>query len=65
MRYSKLSVQNQRRRFDPNKKEDLDELRFFLKNNKWKKGCPFFVEDPWEDIPAMCRDKYTRHMLHA
>lgn len=65
MRYSKLSVLNQRRRFDPNKKEDLAELKYFLKNAKWKNGCPFFVEDPWEDIPAMCKEKYTRHMLDA
>lgn len=65
MRYSKLSVLNQRRRFDPNKKEDLTELKYFLKHSKWKNGCPFFVEDPWEDIPAMCKEKYTRHMLDA
>lgn len=65
MRYSKLSGQRQRRLFNPNNKEDLDELKYFLKNMKWRDGCPFFVEDPWEDIPAMCKDKYTRHMLKA
>ena len=53
----------QRRFFDPKKKEDLKELSYFLKNNKWKTGCPFFIEWPYENIVAMCQEKYSRHML--
>lgn len=53
----------QRRFFDPKKKEDLKELSFFLKNNKWKQGCPFYVEWPYENIVAMCQEKYAKHML--
>ncbi len=63
MRYSKLNNFHERRLFDPNKKSDLLELKFYLENNKWRNGCPFYVEYPWEDIPAMCKDKYALHML--
>lgn len=63
MRFSKLNNFNPRRLFDPTKKADLLELKFYLVNNKWRNGCPFYVEYPWEDIPAMCKDKYAVHML--
>jgi hypothetical protein len=63
MRYSKLNNFHERRLFDPNKKSDLLELKFYLENSKWRNGCPFYVEYPWEDIPAMCKDKYALHML--
>ena len=63
MSYSKLNNFHERRLFDPNKKSDLLELKFYLENSKWRNGCPFYVEYPWEDIPAMCKDKYALHML--
>lgn len=63
MRFSRLNTVNERRLFDPNVKEDLMELKYFLKNSKWKDGCPFFLEESWEDVPAMCKDRYTRFML--
>jgi hypothetical protein len=63
MRYSKLNNFHERRLFDPAKKADLLELKYFLENSKWRAGCPFYVEYPWEDIPAMCKDKYAVHML--
>jgi hypothetical protein len=63
MRYSKLNNFHVRRLFDPTNKDDLLELKYFLENNKWRNGCPFYVEYPWEDIPAMCKDKYATHML--
>jgi hypothetical protein len=63
MRYTKLTGVIDRRLFDPTKKEDLLELKYFMINGKWKKGCPFYQEYPWEDIPAMCKDKYTAHQL--
>jgi hypothetical protein len=53
----------QRRFFDPKKKEDLNELSYFLKHTKWKNGCPFFIEWPYENIVAMCQEKYTKYML--
>ena len=52
-----------RRFFDPTKPEDVAELKFFLEKSKWRNGCPFYLEESWEEIPAMCKDKYTRHIL--
>jgi hypothetical protein len=65
MRYSKLTIVNDRRIFDPKRKEDLIELKYFLDNDKWKKGCPFYLEEAWDNIPSMCKDKYTRLMLKS
>ena len=45
---------NPRREFNPADKKDLQEFKFFKKNGKWKAGCPFFLEDPFVEIPAMC-----------
>lgn len=63
MRYTKLDTFHVRRKFNPSKKEDLNELTFFVKNKKWKGVCPFYLEYPWEDIPTMCKDKYSEFML--
>lgn len=63
MRYSTLNNFHQRRRFDPSKKEDCDELKYFLEHRRWKNICPFYAEYPWEDIPGMCKDRYSSYML--
>jgi hypothetical protein len=52
-----------RRYFDPSKREDLNELRFFKKHNKWKSGCPFYLEWPHADIGTMCDSMYSSYML--
>jgi hypothetical protein len=54
---------HQRREFDPSSKEDLLELKYFKKNGKWKNGCPFYLEDPFIEVPAMCDSRYTNYML--
>jgi hypothetical protein len=54
---------NLRREFNPSLKEDLMELKFYKQNGKWKNGCPFFLEDPFVEIPAMCENKFTNYML--
>jgi len=54
---------NPRREFNPADKKDLLELKFFKKHGKWKNGCPFFLEDPYVEIPAMCENKFTNYML--
>lgn len=54
---------NPRREFDPAKSEDLQEFKYFKQNGKWKNGCPFYLEDPFVEIPAMCESKFTNHML--
>lgn len=53
----------QRRDFDPSNLEDLQELKYFRDNGKWKSGCPFYLEDPFIEVPAMCYNKYTHYML--
>lgn len=64
MRQNKLSI-NHRRGFNPNSIEDIKELKYFLDNGKWKTVCPFYIEDPWENIPEMCKDKFTRYMIQT
>ena len=53
----------QRREFDPSKIADLDELKYFKDNGKWRSGCPFHLDDPFIEVPAMCYSKYTDYML--
>ena len=54
---------NPRREFDPSNPKDLKELKYFKENGKWTVGCPFYLEDPYVEIPAMCESKYTNYML--
>lgn len=54
---------NRRRKFNPAKREDLIELSYFKKNNKWKNGCPFVLEWPHTEIVSMCHTKYADYML--
>lgn len=63
MRYSALTAFKQRRLFDPSSKKDTQELKYFLENDRWEDGCPFYIEYPWEDVPAMCKDKYAFYAL--
>jgi hypothetical protein len=52
-----------RRYFNPAKKQDLLDLKYFKENGKWKDGCPFILEEPYLEIPAMCEAKYSSYML--
>ena len=52
-----------RRDFNPSSTKDLQELKFFKENNKWKAGCPFHIDDPYLEIPSMCDNKFTNYML--
>ena len=54
---------NPRRNFDPSKIQDLRELKYFKENMAWKTACPFYLMDPFLEIPAMCMSKYTDYML--
>lgn len=65
MRYSLArNGMKERRKFDPNKEEDLKELKHFINTNQWISGCPFYLEDEWDNIPVMCMHKYTHWMLN-
>ena len=54
---------NPRREFNPADKKDLLEFKHFKQKGKWKNGCPFYLEDPFVEIPAMCESKFTTYML--
>lgn len=53
----------ERREFNPADKKDLSELKYFKIHGKWKQGCPFYLEDPYIEVPAMCDHKFTNYML--
>ena len=57
------TVANRRRQFDPKKKAGLEEFAYFHTNNRWRDGCPFYLEWPHMDVVAMCKDKYISAML--
>jgi hypothetical protein len=52
-----------RRYFDPSKKQDLRDFKYFKENGKWLNGCPFILEEPYLEIPAMCEAKFSSYML--
>ena len=54
---------HQRREFNPSNKRDLLDLKYFKKNGKWENGCPFYLQDPFIEVPAMCDSMYTNFML--
>ncbi len=63
MRYSLLNAVNTRRLFDPTRDEDLRELKHYIDTNQWISGCPFYLDEYWDNIPVMCMHKYAQHML--
>ena len=54
---------NQRVVFDPKNKNHLEEIKFYMEHNRWKNGCPFYLEHPYLEIPAMVSQKYLEHVL--
>jgi len=52
-----------RKEFDPSNLADVDELRYFLENKKWRVTCPFVSEGLHDDIFITCLTKYARYML--
>ena len=60
---SKVIYKPERRAFNPSRLEDQLELKFFLTQGKWKNGCPFLIEYPYEDIPTMCKEKWALYSL--
>lgn len=53
----------QRVEFDPKNKVHLSELKFYIDNKKWKNGCPFYLEHPYVEIPAMCYQRLAEYTL--
>ena len=54
---------DQKREFNPANNVDVEEFKFFLKNNKWKKSCPFNLKFPYVDVPSMCKDIYVKYVF--
>lgn len=55
---------NQRVHFDPNNSQHLLDYAHFLKYNAWgKEGCPFFLEDDYDNIPAMLNEITLKHFM--
>ena len=65
MRYTSLQATVSRRLFDPSSVDDLLELKHFIETNRWTAKCPFYLEDAYDNVPAMCLHKYAKHMLQA
>jgi hypothetical protein len=53
-----------KRIFDPGKKEDLLEYRYFITKGRWKsKICPFQLLWPYLDIPSMLHEMVAKHYV--
>lgn len=61
----RVKVYNPRPRvvFDPSNHEHRLDYAKFLKYNGWKEGCPFLLEEPYEDIPTMINAKLAAATL--
>lgn len=61
----KSLVIRQRVAFDPSNREHIVEFAEFLNTYSWKSGCRFLLEEPYCDIPSMCKDKLLTYMLKS
>lgn len=53
-----------KRTFDINSKADVKCFKDYYLNGGWgPTGCPFQIEDGWESIPDMIKDKMVRTYL--
>lgn len=56
--YTKFTLAPRERvKFNPENKEHVIIFAKFLKDNNWQSTCPFYLEDPYLDIPTMIRAK--------
>jgi hypothetical protein len=46
-----------RREFDAMNPDDLVEYRQFLQSSRWKNGCPFILEWPFNNVVSMIEHK--------
>ncbi len=57
------NVVKPRRKFNPADKNDLAELKHFRQTGTWETSCPFELEFPYIEIPAMCNSKCADFLL--
>ena len=50
-------------KFDPTSSDHLKIYNKFLKTKHWSEGCPFHLEWPYANIPAMVERKIIDHHL--
>ena len=58
-----LKVTNVRRKFDPKNKQDMEDFKYFVVNNKWNGYCPFELEWPYNSIPDMIKDMIIKQYV--
>ena len=46
-----------KRYFNPNSKEDIQDYKYFMDNRRWKNRCPFILEWPYLTVTEMIRSK--------
>lgn len=61
-RKSKL-VPKVRIAFDPKNKKHMLDFARFVKYNNWVKGCNYFLEEPFTDIPTMIQAKVAHNAV--
>jgi hypothetical protein len=49
--------------FDPANRQHRLDFAEFLKYNNWRKGCRFYLEDPYTNVADMCKEKLLNHYL--
>jgi hypothetical protein len=49
--------------FDPDNHKHLKVYADFIKNKSWGKACPFYLVDPWLNVPSMIDSMLARHHL--
>jgi len=52
-----------KRIFNPESPEDLKVFENFTNQLAWHGPCPFYLEWPYEEIPAMIKDKILQKHL--
>jgi hypothetical protein len=59
-----ISVLDRRRvLFDPADAAHMMEFAAFVKYKTWRSGCPFYLEEPYTDIPTMLYTKVAEYSV--
>ena len=64
MTSSVLQSKFQKRKFNASDNQDMMRYKQFVKTGKWgDSGCPYLLEWPWLNIPAMISHKISEHTM--
>lgn len=56
-------INYQKRKFDIDSVEDIQEYKYFLDNKKWRNLCPFRVEWPYLTVTKMIEDQIVKRYV--